>query len=167
MRWWRRVGLPGTVRAGLTLDPGERVLSAASMDGSAFAVATDRALYLPIDNGSRRLPYEQIIKVLWDDETATLTVLVPDAEGGRLEVALVEPGFLPETVRERVQSTIVYSRQVPLQGSMGVLIAARRTPGATEPRWTMVFDAGIDGRDPAIRERATRALSELRAQTGI
>jgi len=171
MRWRRQVDLPEPARAALALAPGERVLAAASVEASAagrlpHVIATDRALHVPADGGFERISYESILKLGWDQDQATLTVVRPEP-AGRLDLPLAEPGFVPETVRERVQNTIVYSQHVPLRGPQGVLVSARRAPGAGETRWTVVFDAGLDRNDAELRERAERALAELRAQTGI
>lgn len=179
MRWRRQAAVPAEVRDALVLEPGERVLAVAGVSAMAstgdagpaapYVVATDRALHIPeAAPGGRltRIPYESIAKVSWDGDLATLTVLLPDP-GGRLDLPLAQPGYVPETVRERVQSTIVYSQHVPLDGRRGVLVSARRPPGAGETRWVVVFDAGLDRTDPLVRARAERAVAELRAQTGI
>jgi len=130
-------------------------------------IATDRALHVPAAGGGlARIGYESIAKVSWDGDPATLTVVLPEPDG-RLDLRLAEPGYLPETVRERVQSTIVYSQHVPLDGRRGVLVSARRAPGTGQTRWVVVFDAGLDRTDPGLRERAERVVAELRAQTGI
>lgn len=175
MRWRRQVTVPTSARA--ALEPGERVLAVAAAAGvgdagasriaGSHVVATDRALHVPRSGGGlTRIPYESIAKASWDGDLATLTVLLPEPDG-RLDLPLAEPGYVPETVRERVQSTIVYSQHVPLDGRRGVVVSARRAPGAVEVRWIVAFDAGLDRNDPLVRERAERAVVELRAQTGI
>lgn len=180
MRWRRQVTVPASARAALALEPGERVLAVAAAPADAgggtrdnvsgavpHVIATDRALHVPAAGGGlARIRYESIAKVSWDGDLATLTVVLPEPEG-RLDLPLAEPGYLPETVRERVQSTIVYSQHVPLDGRRGVLVSARRAPGAEQTRWVVVFDAGLDRNDPRLRERAERVVAELRAQTGI
>lgn len=172
MRWRRGVIVPPAARDALELEPGERVLAVATTlppRGVPYAVATNRALHVPASGMAgrlRRIGYESIIKVSWEEELGTLTVVLPEPDG-RLELPLADPGFVPETVRERVQSTIVYSQHVPLAGRQGVVVSARRPPGAAEARWIVAFDAGLDRTDPRLRERAEQAVAELRAQTGI
>ena len=176
MRRRRQVAIPASARDALALEPGERVLAVAGADtGGAEdsdgtvpqVIATDRALHLlAADGGPTRIPYESIAKVSWDGDLATLTVVLPEP-GGRLDLPLADPDYLPETVRERVQSTILYSQHVTLAGRRGAVVSARRAPGAAEARWIVAFDAGVDRTDPLVRERAERAVAELRAQTGI
>ena len=177
MRRRRQVAIPASARDALALEPGERVLAvalAADTSGAGgtggagpHVIATDRALHVPDEGGGlTRIPYESISKVSWDGDLATLTVVLPEP-GGRLELPLAEPGYSPETVRERVQSTIVYSQHVPLDGRRGAVVSARRAPGAAQARWVVAFDPGLDRNDPLVRARAERAVADLRAQTGI
>ena len=172
MRWRHRINLPASVRDTLVLDRGERVLAAAALPGPGpagvvrYAVATGLALHVPVSEGFERIRYESILKVRWEQDSFTLVLVRPEP-AGQLNVPLADPGYLPETVRERVQSTIVYSQHVALNGARGVLLSARRAPGAAQARWTMAFDAGLDATDPSLRARAAQALDEVRAQTGI
>jgi hypothetical protein len=114
-----------------------------------------------------RLPYEDILRAVWDEETASLRVWEPSLPAGSVEIPLAKPDRLPETVRERVTSTLIVSQHVPLRGRRGVWLTARRRPGDTETRWTMVFDAGLDVSDSNLRTRAAAALEDLRQSTGV
>lgn len=169
----RRPTLPSQVRSQLSLDRGERVLAHARLEDGGYAVATERGLWL---RGSRaagsyeRRNWSGVTKVVWD---AADSALVMWALGGgdslvpvRERLRLAEPGFLPETVRERVTASIVVSRHVPLVGRRGVLVAGRRDPGGQQIRWSLTFDVGVDPDDPEVRARAEQGLAELRAQAG-
>lgn len=151
------------VRRALDLAPGERVLAAGRTSDGTHVVATTQALHVE----GARLPYDKILKAVWRDEDATLEVWEPSLDGGRAEITLADPGRLPETVRERVQATVLVSRQVLLRGGRGVLITARRRTDVPDVRWTMLFDRGLDSQDPAVRAAADAALADLRHQTGI
>ena len=70
-------------------------------------------------------------------------------------------------MRERVTSTIALSEHVTLSGGAGALITARRAPGAGAVSWNVVFDAGLDPRDPELQARADAAISDLRVATGL
>ncbi|MCC5575911.1 hypothetical protein IMZ11_09705 [Microtetraspora sp. AC03309] len=102
-------------------------------------------------------------KATWDE--TGLTVAMTDGEIHR--VPLPEPGLLPETIRERVTSSIVASKHVPLDARGGVRLVARRVPGAEEPRWEFVFDPGLDPGDPGLRALAEQALEEVRRSLGV
>lgn len=163
-----------TARTAATSGPGVDPpgADASSEDAPGYAVATDRALHVWAGSGARRLPYESITKAVWDADASTLGIMVAGSSGSdpmpaRVDLPLASPGFLPETVRERVQATIIYSRHVLLDGTKGVLMSARRAPGAAEARWTLAFDSGVDARNPELRERVARLLAQVRNQTGI
>jgi hypothetical protein len=166
-------GVPQAVKTALRLARGERVLAASRAADDSYIVATGRALYRgwgrpgSPEDGHWRLPYEDILRVVWDDEAELLRVWEPSLPDGYTEVPLPDPGAVPETVRERVTSTLVVSHHVPLQGKRGVWLSARRSPAESEVRWTMLFDAGLDPTDPGLRTLAAAALEELRESTGV
>jgi hypothetical protein len=154
MRLTRRRNLP----EGLTLGKGERVLAV-----SGDTVATDAALHFQDGTAFARLPWERVEQAVWKDGL----LLVREVGGARHAVHLSEPGSVPETVRERVTSTVVVSTHVKLPGG-GVRIAARRPArGAGEPRWTLVFDQGLDPTDAGLLAQAEQAMEEIRRQTGL
>jgi hypothetical protein len=156
-----RFRLPATVRDGLALERGERVLAyAAARDGS-HVVTTDRALHLP---GGIRMAWERVEQAAWQDGWLHVR-----GHGGAEEhhVRLTEPGSVPETVQERVTATIVVNHQAALPGGGRVRIVGRRPPGGDAIRWTFVFDAGADPDDPSLRAQAEQRLAELRRQTGL
>jgi hypothetical protein len=93
-------------------------------------------------------------------------LVIREVGGARHDVRLAEPGSVPETVRERVTATVVMSTHVKLTGG-GVRIAARRPARGGEPRWTFVFDPGLDPADPGLLAQAEQALEEIRRQTGL
>ena len=154
MRLTRRRNLP----EGLSLDKGERVLAV-----SGDTVATDAALHFQDGTGFARLPWERVEQAVWKDGS----LVVREVGGARHTVHLSEPGSVPETVRERVTSTVVVSTHVKLPGG-GVRIAARRpAKGPGEPRWTLVFDPGLDPTDAGLLAQAEQAMEEIRRQTGL
>ena len=168
-----RSGIPQAVKTALQLSRGERVLASSRAADGSYVVATAIALYrgwgrpgIPEAN-HWRLPYEDILRAVWDDEAGLLRVWEPSLPDGYTEIPLPDPGTVPETVRERVTSTIVVSQHVQLRGRRGVWLSARRSPADSEVRWTMLFDAGLDATDPGLRTLAVAALEDLRQSTGV
>ncbi|MDN3353377.1 hypothetical protein [Actinomadura sp. DC4] len=154
MRLTRRKNLP----EGLTLEKGERVLAVGD-----DTVATATALHFPGESSFVRLPWERVEQAVWKDGV----LVVREVGGGRHVVRLTDPGSVPETVRERVTSTVVVSTHVKLPAG-GVRITARRpAKGGGEPRWTLIFDSGLDASDPGLLAQAEQAMEELRRQTGL
>ncbi|MEV4369599.1 MULTISPECIES: hypothetical protein [unclassified Nonomuraea] len=151
--------LPADVRRSLDTRPGERVLTfTETSDG--HLVATNLALFL---SDGTRVPYEEIDKASWDDEG----LRVVTTGGARHFERVAEPRMLPETVRERVNSTIVVNKRVSLPGRGGVRLVARRPPGGEVLGWTLVFDDGLDPTDPGLRAQAEQALEGVRRSMGV
>ncbi|WP_113704948.1 hypothetical protein [Nonomuraea lactucae] len=151
--------LPAGVRKSLITERGERVLTFSASDGG-YVVATNLALFL---SDGTRVPYETIDKATWDEEGLRLIT----TDGERRRERLPEPRLLPETVRERVNATIVVNKHVTLPGRGGVRLVARRRPGGEMLGWTLVFDDGLDPEDPGLRALAEQALEGVRRSMGV
>ena len=167
----RPVRLPPGLRAELGLAPRERILSCAESRDGRPVVATTTALHRPVPGGGFvAVPWHEILGATWDDERGALTVEAArrDRPRERHVLVLADPGRLPETVRERVQSSIVVSRHVPLVGKRGVRVVGRReavsAAGDAAVHWHVVPDPGIDVEDPALRDGVEAAVRETRAQ---
>lgn len=167
----RRERLPDEVGADLGLAPGEHVIAHARTAHGPFVVATDQALHIPGDQGYRRLGWDSVARASWEGGVLHVTEAgAPGSQPARHTLDLVAPGLLPDTVHDRVTSTIVVNRHVPLRGTAGVRIIGRRRPGrhdSTELEWSMAFDAGVDPADADVRAAATAALDNLREQLGL
>ncbi|MCW2904287.1 MAG: hypothetical protein JWO67_6552 [Streptosporangiaceae bacterium] len=163
----KRGRLPEEVGRTLELHRAERILAHAPTRGGSYAVATSTALHLPAGEaapGFVRLPWDRIEHASWKD--GWLHVYEP---GGRAEhhVRLIEPGSVPETVRERVTSTVVVDHQGRLAEGGRVRIVGRRGAGGDELHWAFVFEPGLDAEDPGLRAQAEELLADLRRQTGL
>lgn len=157
---------PAEVRARAT---GERVLAWMPV-GTSSLVATPTALLLPEGSADDvRVPWDCVVRAVWEPDL--LEVTAQPRAGGRPVVHRVrlgdDLGRLPEVVRERVTSSIVIQHHVELEGERGARLLARRVPGATDLRWSVVFDAGLDPADPDLRRRADEALAALRTSLGV
>ncbi len=131
----------------------------AGEDGPRTVVGGTRdALYLP-----QRLPWEQVNAADWDEESWTLRV----SEVGRWgqarqvhELTVSEPDRLLQLVRERITASVVLQRHVPIDGTRGVRVVARRPPGrAASVAWFFEYDHGIEPSDPVVQQTAQEALA--------
>ena len=173
MRW--RSGTPEEAARAVTLAPGERILAAAQTPDGAWVVGTDRRLHLPSGAGASGeghvvVAWDHIDAATWhkdDSRLVVVTLPIGGQQPARYEVVLPQPGHLPELVRERVTSTILVSQHVPLVGRSGARIFGRRAPGSAEIVWTVVYDKGVDGNDPAIDDRLQDEFERLRADLGV
>ncbi len=133
------------------------------MDGS-YAVATDRRLLVPDLDGVRGIPWEQVAVATWDEGVLNVRETGgPDGPGRTHVIRLDDESALPETVRERVQASIVISEHVALVGRKGARISGRRSPGSDAVTWTVTFDPGLDPRDPALQAAADEQVARFKA----
>jgi hypothetical protein len=168
-RVFRREPLPDDVAA-MELGPRERILGWAECTGDhrGFVVTTNLAVTL---TGGARIPYDRVIRAGWDDPV--LEMVVQMASGTptdtlRLILGASASGAVPVVVRDRVTASIAAQRHVPLlQDGKGAQLVARKDPATQAIRWAVVFDSGVDSRDPEIRIAADEALANLRSSLGL
>lgn len=164
-------GLPKEVRSRLGVPSGEKVVAWGSGvtgrgDEAVYAVATDRALYL--DATGERLPWDRITRAQWDEPMLDLVVVDADGQPDRLvRVPLTVGSALPDAVHAQVTESVVVSERLQLSGGAGALAVARRASDEDAIRWSIVFDSGLDPRDPELRAQADEALAQLRDALGI
>jgi hypothetical protein len=161
--------LPGTVVAMLGIPPGERIVAWGASGGSdptqsLVAVATDRALYLQAEG--ERVPWEHITKAMWDEPVLELSVTDGSAPARFVRIRLEDARDLPAAVHDRVTASVIVSERLVLGDGAKATAVARR--GADDDiSWTVVFDAGLDPTDPALRSAADAELARLRDSLGI
>jgi hypothetical protein len=152
------------------LDRDERVVAWASAPGGAAVLATQLGLWLP--GSPDRLPWHLIDKATWRDGILTVIPAVDTGDGvlaeqGPRAVRLSVPRNLPHTVRVRVEKAIAFTRHHPIQGRTGVRVVGRRVPGRDGVSWQLVFDPGLDPRDPETRTKADAYVDQARAELGL
>ncbi len=163
MTFLRRRPLPDAVRL-VRLPPGERRAAWAVTDAGAPVVATDGALLLP---DGTRLAWEQVERATWAAPVLTLLqVAEVEGAGPRTALHLADPGDLPEIVRDRVTSSVAWSRHERLAPRSGVRLVGRRRAGEQLLAWQLVYDRGTDPSDPLVREQAERLLEATRRSVG-
>ncbi|MBA2641176.1 MAG: hypothetical protein H0U77_14555 [Nocardioidaceae bacterium] len=171
MRWQRSAIVPADVRAELDVAAGERPLAAALDGDDRWVVGTDRALHLPIDDGWQVLPWQRVDRAGWDKDSERL-VVVEVADFGEQqpqhELALRDPLRLLDLVRERVTASVLLTRHVPVEGSRGLKVVARRSPtGRGEIDWSTWLDDGLDPADPRVQRAVAEGLAAGRADLGL
>jgi hypothetical protein len=154
------------------LDRDERVVAWADTTGGTV-LATPLGLWLP--GYDQRLPWHLIDKATWKNDVLTLVPAVDTGDGVLREqapraVRVTVPRDLPNTVRVRVQKAIAFTRHHPLPGDgprRGVRVVGRRVPGQDGVTWQLVFDAGVDEADPAVRAAAAEYVQAAKAELGL
>ena len=165
----RPARLPSAAAATLGVPAGEKVIAWGSTpdgDEVSFVVATNRALYSEALGG--RTPWSRISKATWEEPALSVTVLDDAGRPRRpLRLRIEESNDLPAAVYDRVTASVVVSERVELRPGAKALLVARTGSDSGEISWTVVFDAGLDPRDPELRRAADSALSDLRGSLGI
>ena len=165
--------LPAAVRAAIGLTSGERVLSwAPVLDAGAptgaAVVATNHTLHAVDATGQRELarPWHEVDSGSWSAELTQLTVTWVD--GSRpSQWVLGDTTLLPETVRERVQSSVVLSQHIELGPRRTVRAVIRQDLGGGGLVEQVVLGRGVRADDPEVAAVAREALDYLREQVGL
>ena len=158
----RKPALPPEVHDALDLRPKERVLAWADDGGGRAIVATETALHLQrTPPAYTRLGWEQIEHATYEGGVMTIT-RVPELESATLRVPVGDRRELPIAIRDRVTSSVVVDRFVPLKDDVGVHIVGRRS-GSGEITWRIDLDPHLAG-DPESEAAAQSALDEVRAE---
>ncbi|WP_448061099.1 hypothetical protein [Cellulomonas hominis] len=163
----RRPALPAALKEQLDLRPGDRILAAAELTEERWAVATRRALYVTGSAGAfDRHPWSDVDRANLTAETSTITVRWIDGTHEDLPLTGSSPSAFAQTLRERVQSSVVQAETVRVPGGRQVQIALRRDEdGALLTQ--VVGDGRVDLADPAVAAVVNSAEEQLRAAAGL
>ena len=155
------------MREALGLETGDRVLAWSPLVGGGAVAATAAGLHVMTPRGRLDVrPWVDVDHAAWDQASRTLAVWwVGRRQATPLEVEDLD-GPLPETVRERVQASVIHSVSVPLPGGRTARIALRRrADGSVQEQ--MLLPPGVRADDPRIAPVMTGALRELREDAGL
>jgi hypothetical protein len=152
------------------LEPDERVVGWALTEAGPAVVATQRGLWLPYEDGYRRIGWHEIDKATWADDTLTVIEGKPVGDGDFVEDlrpvswALAQPRDIPKVVRARVDRSVAVTEHHDLRPTGGVRIVGRRVSGQDGLSWLARCDAGTNRRSPEVQEQVAELLAEARAR---
>ena len=185
-----RAELPRAVVKALELAKGERVLSFAADDNTgAHVVATTYAFAVvsstpvsstpvsstevnspAVDSFAERTLRRRWLSVdagAWEPETATLTVTWADGRRAGQWSFRDQPTMLPETVRERVQTSVVISTRLTLGDRRSGRVAIRQDFATGELIAQTILGRFTRSDDPEVQAHVHAALAHLRDQVGL
>ncbi|GLZ39583.1 hypothetical protein [Actinokineospora sp. NBRC 105648] len=119
------------------LDRDEAVAASAEVRGGGFLVATSLGLWVPGDDGPRRIGWHLVSKAAWAAGVFTITEADEAEQAGAavvlvdrppIRVAVEAPGKLPQAVHRRVTGSIRSRHHRELPGG-GAWFVQRKVPG--------------------------------------
>lgn len=149
----------GTVVAGrhrlhlVAPGPGTSADPEATKEGDRLALVLSRPWHL-VDAGT------------WDGESSTLTVTWVDGDPPARFV-LREPGQVPETLRERVQASVVLAEAVDLGNRRSARVVVRKDLATDRLLSQAVLPPGVRSTDPGVSEQVRAGLARVREQVGL
>ena len=162
--------LPPMVVKALELAKGERVLAFAVDDFTAnHVVATTYALVL-VSQAAEHTVRRRWLLVdagVWEPETATLTVTWADGPPAGQWSMRGQTTLLPETVRERVQASVVLSLRLILGERRSGRVAIRQDFATGELISQTILGESTRADDPEVQAHVQAALAHLRDQVGL
>jgi hypothetical protein len=170
-----RAELPPAIIAALDLAKGERVLAFGVDDNTGgylvattFAVADVRSTLLtPTAELILRRPWLSVDAASWEPETATLTVTWTDGRRAGQWSFRDQPTRLPETLRERVQASVVIATRLNLGDRRTGRVAIRQDFETRELIAQTVLGRYTRADDPEVQAHIEAALAHLRDQVGL
>ena len=129
--------------------------SAPSTAATSTAVRTLRRRWLSVDAGS------------WEPETATLTVTWAEGGRGAQWSFRDQQTPLPETLRERVQASVVIATRLTLGDRRSGRVAIRQDFATRELIEQTILGRYTRADDPEVQAHVMAALAHLRDQVGL
>ena len=168
----RRLPVPAEVSLAIAPDAGERLLAWAAEGGTGRTVVAGRhRLYVVAggDQGPRlelSRPWHLVDAGTWSGDDGVLRVTWVDAERPTRFV-LDDPGMLPETLRERVQASVVLAEAVDLGQRRTARVVVRKDLATGALMSQAVLGPGVRSTDPGVAERVRAGLARVREQVGL
>jgi hypothetical protein len=165
----RRPPLPADVRTAVPLDGAESVLAWArdELTGGHVVATTHHLAFVTADGALAWLrPWHEAETGTWQGETSLLTVTWAD-RGPAAQWRLTEPSLVQQTLRERVQASVVLADEfrAPNRRTVRVVIRQDLATGALVEQ--TIPGKGVDLTDPRVAAEAAERLARLRSEVGL
>ncbi|MHA3838252.1 hypothetical protein ACXR8F_21260 [Terrabacter sp. AAH1] len=165
----RRPALPAAVRAAVPLEGAESVLAWARddlTDGHVVATTHHLAFVGPDGTLAWRRPWHEAETGTWQGESSLLTVTWADRSPA-VRWRLSEPSLVQQTLRERLQASVVLSDEFRAPNRRTVRVVIRQdlaTGGLVEQT---IPGKGVDLSDPRVAAEAAERRARLRSEVGL
>lgn len=164
-----RAELPSGVKRAVPLRSGERVLAWALDDTTGGHVVAS-TYHLAFVSASGELawqrPWHEAESGTWQGESSLLTVEWVEHRRPS-QWLLGTPALLPQTLRERLQASVVLADEFRTENRRTVRVVLRQNLATSEFIEQILPGKGADLRDPAVAVQATERLARLRSEVGL
>lgn len=164
-----RAALPAKVAAAISIGPRERLLAwARAEERGSVVVASNHRLYAVSGAGELTLaePWHEVDAAVWEPDSRMLT-LTWVAERPPAQWLFQEPTLLLETVRERVQASVVLAETVVLESRRSARVVIRQDLATGSLLEQVIPGKGVRTSDAGVRAHVEPALAHLREQVGL
>lgn len=167
----RHPAVPADVAAAIAPEGHEKLLAWAVDDATGVTVVTGRhRLYAvaPGDDGPKLAlsrPWHLVDAGLWSEDGSLRVTWVDGERPARF--VLAEPGQLPETLRERVQASVVLAESVDLGRRRTARVVVRKDLETGALLSQAVLGEGARSTDPGVSEQVRAGLARVREQVGL
>jgi hypothetical protein len=168
----RRAAVPADVAAAIAPEEHEKLLAWAVEDGSGVTVVAGRhRLYAvsPGPDGGHHLtlsrPWHLVDAGLWSEDGSLRVTWVDGERPARF--VLGDPGLLPQTLRERVQASVVLLEALDLGRRRTARVAVRKNLATGALLTQAVLGPGVSSTDPEVSRQVREGLSRVREQVGL
>jgi hypothetical protein len=174
LRWTglRHPAVPDDVAAAISPEEHEKLLAWAVEDASGVTVVAGRHRLYAVAPGPEgpkvalSRPWHLVDAGLWSGEDGSLRVTWVDGERPARFV-LTEPGALPETLRERVQASVVIVEAIELPNRRSARVVVRKDLATGELLSQALLGPGVRSTDPGVSEQVREGLARVREQVGL
>lgn len=164
-----RGDVPAEAAAAVRLGSGERFLAwARAVQTGSVVVASNHRLYAVSAAGELAVTraWHEVDAAVWQPDSRLLTVTWV-GQGRASRWLFEEPTLLLETVRERVQASVVLAEAVPLEGRRSARVVIRQDIATGDLLDQVIPGNGVRLSDGGLRELVGPALAHLREQVGL
>jgi hypothetical protein len=168
----RRPPVPTDVAAAIAPAEHEKLLAWAVEAGTGVTVVAGRHRLYAVAPGAEgpRLalsrPWHLVDAGLWSGEDGSLRVTWVDGERPARFV-LTDPGLLPETLRERVQASVIIAETVDLGNRRTARVVVREDLATGDLLSQALLGPGVRSSDPGVSEQVREGLARVREQVGL
>jgi len=158
--------MPTAVRARIDLPAGDALLAAAALVDGSYAATSRFALHRIDDDGVTSWPWTDVDRAAFDPEAAVVSVTLVTGATFALELTAERNRSFAQTLRERVQNSVISSSSTQLADGVVVRVAVRRASDG-ELFSQVIAPGSVDLSDPGTARLVDGLELRVRQAAGL